>query len=139
MESSIDKIKAILESNSLRITHQRIEILKELMGTKSHPTAEEIYSRLSKNFPALSFATVYKTLDTLVKNNIVRKIKTEDQAVHYDADMSNHHHIVCVKSNKIDDYMDAELNEMINRYFENKSIPNFRITDIQLNIIGEKV
>lgn len=137
MEASIDELKSLLTEKSLRITHQRLQILKILKSTYSHPTAEEIYLNLKTDFPTMSFATVYKTLDTLAKHDIIRKIKTNDQSVHFDADTSHHHHMLCLKTNKIIDYRDEKLDMMLHEYFENKRIKGFKINDVKIRITGE--
>ncbi|MDG6218726.1 MAG: transcriptional repressor, partial [Candidatus Thermoplasmatota archaeon] len=55
----------ILKKNNLKITHQRLEILKYLDLNLNHPTAEEIYTYLKKTNPGLSRTTVYNTLEKL--------------------------------------------------------------------------
>ncbi|MCK5426958.1 MAG: transcriptional repressor, partial [Thermodesulfovibrionia bacterium] len=47
----------------IKLTPQRIAILNYLSGITTHPSAEQIYKAVSKEFPTMSFATVYNTLD----------------------------------------------------------------------------
>jgi Fur family peroxide stress response transcriptional regulator len=54
----------------------------------------------------------------------------------YDAVMSKHHHLYYSDSERIEDYFDKDLNKILNDYFRRKKIPNFKITDIKLQIIG---
>jgi Fur family peroxide stress response transcriptional regulator len=55
----------------------------------------------------------------------------------YDAIMENHHHLYCSESDRIEDYNNNELNELLEMYFEKKGIPDFKIEDIKLQIIGK--
>ena len=55
----------------------------------------------------------------------------------YDAVMESHHHLYYSDSDRIEDFVDTELNEMIEKYFENKKIPGFKIEDVRLQIIGK--
>ena len=51
--------------------------------------------------------------------------------------MTSHHHLYCSESDRIKDYNDIKLNEMLAKYFEKKGIPDFKIEDIKLQIIGK--
>jgi len=55
----------------------------------------------------------------------------------YDAEVESHHHLYCSESDRIEDFVDTELNEMIEKYFEKKKIPDFKIEDVKLQIIGK--
>jgi Fur family peroxide stress response transcriptional regulator len=45
--------------------------------------------------------------------------------------------LYCAESDRIEDYFDTELNEIIGNYFAKKGIPDFKIEDIKLQIIGK--
>lgn len=134
---SVKDVKNRLIKHSLRVTQQRIVIFKELLQTDEHPTADKLYAALKDDYPSLSLATVYKTLDTFFFKGLIKKIKANDDSFHYDADTSFHHHLICVKTDKIMDYKSEDLSVMLNKYFEKQEIDNFKINDIQLNIYGE--
>jgi Fur family peroxide stress response transcriptional regulator len=132
-----DEISYKLIERGLRVTPQRIAILYAIIKLNNHPTAENIIEYIRKNHPNISVATVYKVLDALVENGLIRKVKTEKDIMRYDAVMESHHHIYCSDSDRIEDYLDNELNEMLEMYFEKKKIPDFKIEDIKLQIIGK--
>ena len=133
----IAEIRDILIEKGLKVTPQRIAILEAIIKLNNHPTAENIIDYIRNNYPNISTATVYKVLDALVANAIIKKVKTERDIMRYDAIMENHHHLYCSDSDRIEDFVDTELNEMIEKYFEKKKISNFKIEDIQLQIIGK--
>ena len=57
---------------NIKLTPQRLAILGFLKGNKSHPSAEDIFKAVQKQFPTMSFATVYNTLEALKnKGNII--------------------------------------------------------------------
>ncbi len=54
----------------------------------------------------------------------------------YDAIIEKHHHLYCSESDRIEDFYDNELNDILETYLKNKKIPNFKIEDIKLQIVG---
>jgi Fur family transcriptional regulator, peroxide stress response regulator len=133
----IHELRNKLIDKGLKVTPQRIAILEAIVKLNNHPTAENIIDYIRKNHPNIATATVYKVLDVLVANELINKVKTERDVMRYDAIMESHHHLYCSESDRIEDYADAELNEMIEQYFEKKKIPYFKIEDIKLQIIGK--
>ena len=68
------KLKSILHKENLRFTKQRLGIWEEISDSTEHRDAEDIYNSLRKRKINVSLATVYRTIDVLVKNNLVRKL-----------------------------------------------------------------
>ena len=126
-----------LIEKGLKVTPQRIAILEAIIKLNNHPTAENIIDYIRKNHPNIATATVYKVLDALVSSGLIRKVKTERDIMRYDATIESHHHLYCSESDRIEDYNDTELNKMLEKYFEKKDIPDFKIEDIKLQIIGK--
>jgi Fur family peroxide stress response transcriptional regulator len=133
----INEIRNKLAGKGLKVTPQRIAILEAIIKLNNHPTAENIIEYIRKNHPNIATATVYKVLDALVSSDLINKVKTERDIMRYDAVMESHHHLYCSESDRIEDYNDNELNEMLEKYFETKGIPDFKIEDIKLQIIGK--
>lgn len=135
----IEDIIAKLNEKGLKVTPQRIAILEAIIKLQNHPTAENIIEFIRKNHPNISLATVYKVLDAFVDKELINRVKTEKDIMRYDAIMESHHHIYCSDSDRIEDYTDAELSKLLNKYFESKKIPDFKIEDIKLQIIGKYI
>jgi Fur family peroxide stress response transcriptional regulator len=123
----------------LKITPQRIAVLKAVVELRNHPTAENIIDFIKTNHPNIATGTVYKTLETFVEKGLIKKVKTDRDIMRYDAMIEPHHHLYCSTSDRIEDFMDPELQKMIEEYFYRHQIPNFKIEDIKLQIIGEFV
>jgi len=133
----ITEIRNKLIEKGLKVTPQRIAILEAIIKLNNHPTAENIIDYIRNNHPNIATATVYKVLDALVANELIRKVKTARDVMRYDAIMESHHHLYYSESDRIEDFVDTELNEMIEKYLENKKIPDFKIEDVKLQIIGK--
>jgi Fur family peroxide stress response transcriptional regulator len=87
-----------LKRAGLKLTPQRIAIVRLFAGDESHPTAQDLYERLRPTFPSMSFATVYNTLDALAKTGlagIVRLPGRRGDAARFDPKTAPHHHAVC--------------------------------------------
>ena len=125
-----------LSEKGLRVTPQRIAILGAINKLKNHPTAEKIIEYIKKNYPNISTGTVYKVLDSFVENNLLKKVKTEGGIMRYDPLQSNHHHLYCMETDRIEDYEDDSLDQLIIDYFKKKGIKDFEIENIQLQITG---
>lgn len=136
MKNELSQIHAKILSHGLKSTPQRIAVYKLLVGRSDHPTAEAIYQALLPHFPGLSLATVYNVLDSLCEKNLVSRVKTERGTMRYDAIEEPHHHLYCESSDRMEDYSDPNLDQILASYFEKKDIKGFRITDIKLQLTG---
>ncbi len=132
----ISEITNKLVEKGLKITPQRVAILEAIIKLNNHPTAENIIDFIRKNHPNIATATVYKVLDIMVENEIIKKVKTDRDIMRYDAIMEKHHHLYCSESDRIEDYIDDELDTVIEEYFKRKKISGFKIEDIVLQIKG---
>ena len=96
-----EKYVNILKDHSIKITSQRLEILKYLDEHHTHPNVEEIYSELKKKHPSLSRTTVYNSLEILKKNKIVQSLTISGSELRYDIEEGLHHHFLCKKCGAI--------------------------------------
>lgn len=131
----VDIIK-IIAGSGLKVTPQRITVLDAVMSLKNHPTTENITDFIKSNHPNIATGTVYKILETFVEKGIIIKVKTDGDVMRYDAVTENHHHLYCAESHRIEDFIDKNLDTIIENYLKEKKIPNFSIENIKLQIIG---
>ena len=87
----------------MKYSRQRDLILKALRENVVHPTADFIYTVLKEKEPNLSLATVYRNLNLLANEGIIRKIEGLDGVAHFDHNTHNHYHFICSKCNKVYD------------------------------------
>jgi Fur family peroxide stress response transcriptional regulator len=129
-------VKILVEKN-LKVTPQRIAVLDILLNMDNHPSAEDIAEYMRLSFPHVPIGTVYKILEVFVEKGIVNRVKTADDTLRYDAVQEKHHHLYSSQSDQIVDYYDDELNKILEDHFRKKQIPDFKIEDIKLQIIGK--
>jgi Fur family peroxide stress response transcriptional regulator len=129
--------RKMLMEKSLKVTPQRIAILEAIFKLHNHPKAENIIDYIHKNHPNIATATVYKVLETFVACGLIHRVQTERDIMRYDAILESHHHIYCLDSDRIEDYNDDELNQLLAEYFDKKAIPNFKIENLKLQISGK--
>lgn len=137
MKTSIDISKNRLKEKGLKITPQRIAILDAVIKLNNHPTAEMIIDYIRQNHPNIATGTVYKVLEALVETKIINKVKSSQDIMRYDAELEKHHHLYSSTSERIEDYFDEELDNLIEEYFNKKGISDFKIEDIKLQIKGK--
>jgi Fur family transcriptional regulator, peroxide stress response regulator len=92
-----------LRQKKLKITPQRLEILRAIQHLPHHPSAELVYQSVKKRYPAVSLATVYKTLETLVEIGEIRIALINGGKTLYDTRLDKHHHFVCSACGHVED------------------------------------
>ncbi|PID27508.1 MAG: transcriptional repressor [Candidatus Cloacimonadota bacterium] len=132
--NSLENIRKIISEKGLKATPQRVIILETIYSLANHPSADNIIEEINKKYPGIAVGTVYKVLDTFVRNNLIKKVKTDKDIMRYDGRVENHHHLYCEESDLIADYHDEELDKILEAYFKKKKIEGYVINDIMLQI-----
>ena len=115
MSKVISKILIkILKSEGLRYTDQRQAIWDEIQNSNEHRDAEDIYLELKERNVKVSRATVYRTIDVLVKNRLVRKMDVGDGRSLYEPRLDNEHHdhMICIDTGNIIEFYNKELEDL---------------------------
>ncbi len=114
MTKYLDRLKNVLQSEGLRFTKQRESVWEEILSTDDHRDADEIYMAIRKKGTAVSRATVYRTIDVLVKNNMVRKLDVGIGPSKFEHKMDAHHHdhIICIQCGRIEEFMVDRIEEL---------------------------
>jgi Fur family peroxide stress response transcriptional regulator len=99
---NLDGTLMVLRAKGFKITPQRVGILSYLDGNKNHPTAKAIFEDLRPNYPSMSFATVYNTMQALAEAGLVQEIVAKEKS-HFDPDTSDHDHALCLKCGAVFD------------------------------------
>lgn len=84
--------------NPMKVTPQRRLIFRALEGKTNHPTADDIYQEVKDIIPDISVATVYKTLNELVKLGLLLEIKHDGEQSRFDPRTDHHSHLLCIGS-----------------------------------------
>jgi len=113
----------------VRLTHQRLEIYRELAKADDHPSAEVLHKRLRRKIPMISLDTIYRTLATFESHGLITKVDTVESQARFEATGMRHHHLICRKCKEIMDFRwqlidEATPPEEINRWgrIDNKNV-----------------
>jgi len=111
---NIELLVEALRKEGLRFTEQRKFIWDEITSSDDHREAEDIFLSLRKKNINVSRATVYRTIDVLVKNNLVRKLDIGDAPSKYENKIDSHHHdhMICLETGDIIEFYNEELENL---------------------------
>jgi len=109
----MEHLTSLLKAKQLKVTPQRLAIFSVLYNTIEHPNAETIYKALHATHPTMSLATVYKTLDTLKKSNLVQELNVGEDSFRYDANTESHPHMICNTCHEVSDLHTDALDHVI--------------------------
>ena len=107
-----DEIRSLFKERGIPLTHQRLAVYEELASRRDQPSAAALYGSLKRQFPSLSLATVYKTLQTLHELGMAARVDSPTAQARYDAIVDVHHHAVCGRCGRIEDLFDARLDRL---------------------------
>ncbi|MBX2986944.1 MAG: transcriptional repressor [Bdellovibrionaceae bacterium] len=94
--------KRIIRQLNLKVTTQRLAILKCLHEGRRHVTAQELFEKVSVRNPEIGFATVYRFLRTLTEGHFVTEVRMGGLPARYELAPKRHHdHLTCTDCGKI--------------------------------------
>lgn len=128
-----DELIAALKERDYRLTPQRVELVRLIASSEEHPSAAKLYSRIKRQFPTMSQATVYKTLALLKDMGQVLEIDLRNDS-HYDGNRPQPHpHLICIQCAKIIDG-EADFDPSAIRKLEQTS--GYKILHAQVSFYG---
>lgn len=102
-EQQVERFRQLCNDAGMKLTHQRLEIFKELLAAKDHPSAESVHKRLQDRMPTLAIDTVYRTLSTFDELGLIKKLHISNDRTLFDSNIDQHHHFVCSRCKKVED------------------------------------
>ncbi len=130
---STDRLRETLEAHGHRFTEQRGAVYGFLSGTDTHPTAEEVFTGVRELVPAISLATVYKNLETLVGCGMALKLTYSDGSARYDGRTDPHHHARCTHCGTVRDVPGSLPRELV---AGPEACADFHVTGYRLELTG---
>jgi len=103
LSPSVQELSSTLNKIGLRSTKQRLCVYDVILEKRDHPTADDIFLRVRKKLPKISFATVYNCLETFVECGLVKKINLDRTSSRYCPNLAPHAHFKCTESGAITD------------------------------------
>lgn len=107
-----ERMAEVLRASGVKLTHQRLEILRELAARSDHPDAETIFSGVRQRVPTVSLDTVYRTLNLLVEHGLLGKLGPARERMRFDTNPQQHHHFVCVQCGRALDFEASEFDSL---------------------------
>ncbi len=134
-DNNTERFIRYLRDNGYLVTRQRIEIAEVIFNTQGHLGVDDIWILLPQNEVSVSYASIYRTLDVLVKSELVIQHRFSKcfrgfEAVRQDL---HHDHLICTSYGKVVEFGNdkiEELQQLVAREFE------FKIITHKLEIYG---
>jgi Fur family peroxide stress response transcriptional regulator len=112
VERRIERFKAAAGKTGFKLTHQRLEIFREVAASLEHPDAETVCRGVQARIPTVSLDTVYRTLWMLNDWQLIATLGPRRESVRFDANIEPHYHYICVRCGMARDFESGELNAL---------------------------
>ena len=109
IEKKFQRLEAECRERGLPVTVQRRVIFAALLDRADHPTIDQVYEEVKHRIPGVSRTTVYRTLETLAALGVAKKTSHFNAVARFDGNVDHHHHLVCMRCDKIVDFADPAL------------------------------
>lgn len=119
--------------HKLAATHQRQAIYETIMALDGHPSPEMIYERVRRKIPAISLATVYKNIRTLLESGMLREVSWHHGALRVEPNDQPHHHLVCTVCKTISDLEEEALEIMA---LGHRLPGGFQVQRVSVDVLG---
>lgn len=109
VEHRLEQFKVVAKASGVKLTHQRLEIVREIVSSIEHPDAETVLRAVQARMPTVSLDTVYRTLWMLTDLGLITTLGPRRDTVRFDPNVSPHHHYVCVRCGLVRDFESTAL------------------------------
>lgn len=112
--TGLDRFRSYLRERNLPATRQRLRIAEILFGTHHHVSADEILARLRREDDPVGKATVYRTLDLLLRAGLIREHDFGDGFRRFEPRRTrlHHEHLVCTRCGKVIEVQSEEIERL---------------------------
>jgi len=112
IEHRMTRLEQVCRSAGVELTHQRIEIFRQVAQIGDHPDAETIYRGVRKRIPTMSLDTVYRAHWLLSEVGLITTLGPSRERARFDANLRRHHHFVCRQCGLTRDFYSDALDEL---------------------------
>ena len=128
------EFKRIIRALHLKVTTQRLAILRCLHEGRRHVTAQELFEKISVKHPEIGFATVYRFLRSLSDGRFVTEVRMGGLPARYELTPKGHHdHLSCTKYGKIVEFENRQIEALQEKVSEKFG---FKLTHHILELYG---
>jgi len=122
-----------LREHGIQPSAQRVAVAQYVLHTSEHPSADVVWKRVRDEFPWISRATVYNTLNLFVEKGLLRRLTFAEDSVVFDPRTDTHHHFIDDDTGEIHD-VPWEKVQVCNI----ESLRGYRISDYQVVMHGTR-
>ena len=135
VSKEIDRFALFLQQAGQKLTSERAALVREIFSTHYHFEADELLFKMKGKNVKISRATVYRTLELLVKSGMVRRVHLGEDHYHYEhvRGDSHHDHLICTTCGGVIEFHDEALEQRQREICEKK---RFTPTFHNLQILG---
>lgn len=104
-----------LREQGLPVTHQREAVAEVVFTSEEHLSVDEIEGRLRDRGDRIGKATIYRTLDLLVKSRLVAEHDFGEGFKRYEHRLSRqpqHEHVICLECGKVQEFKSPEMGQV---------------------------
>ena len=112
LEQRMARFTETCRKSGAKLTHQRMEIFREVAQTGDHPDAEKVFQGVRERMPTVSLDTVYRTLWWLKGLELIATLGSSRERTRFDANLSRHHHFVCVQCGLTRDFYSDKFDKL---------------------------
>jgi Fur family transcriptional regulator, ferric uptake regulator len=113
-DSAVESFRGYLREHNLPVTAQRLAIAEVILSSDRHLSAEEVAAELTARGAAAGTATVYRTLELLVKSGLAVERDFGEGFRRYESarDIPHHEHLLCTVCGRVTEFRDERLERM---------------------------
>ena len=114
IEADLEAFRSFLRDHSLPVTAQRLAIAEVVLGTERHLSAEDVASALKSRGANAGTATIYRTLEVMVRSGLVVERDFGEGFKRYEAarGIPHHEHLLCTVCGRVTEFRDERLERM---------------------------
>jgi len=130
------RFQVYLRSHGLKLTRARELVFREILSTPGiHPNADEIRRRLRAKKKEIGLATIYRTLNLLVRSGLVTAVDLGEGHSHFEPEWTEtaHGHLICLSCGRVQEFAQANIQDAIHRIGEEKG---YRLDKFSLQVFG---
>lgn len=105
----VEAFQEACRTGGIRLTHQRLEIFREVARAGDHPDADTVHRRVRRRIPNVSLDTVYRTLWLLTDLDFITTLGPSRERSRFDANLDPHHHFICSSCGLTRDFYSEDL------------------------------
>ena len=136
VERAAENFRQHLNAHGLKLTGERRAVLKILLGARVHVSAEDVRAQLKRARLRVSLASIYRTLDLLVKVGLVRTVCGAGERQAYFEPVAKalpHGHLTCVECGAIEEFTEPQIEAAFRRVAD---MSGFQMTTRCIQLFG---